>query len=41
MIYLVVGDAGAHKDRLSKLGLGKPILLDVDGNIVKQKSGDK
>ena len=35
MIYLVVGDAKTQLPRLKELGLGKPILLDNDGNKVK------
>lgn len=34
MIYLVVGDAATQLAPLSDLGLGNPILLDVDGNPV-------
>lgn len=33
MIYLVVGDAKTQLKPLKKLGLGKPILLNKDGNV--------
>ncbi len=33
MIYLVVGDAKTQMAPLEKLGFGKPILLDRDGNV--------
>ena len=32
MVYLVVGDAKSQLRSLRKLGLGKPILIDKDGN---------
>ncbi len=32
MVYLVVGDARTQLRQLSRLGLGRPQLLDVDGN---------
>ncbi|MFT5542441.1 MAG: zinc protease [Glaciecola sp.] len=32
MIYLVVGDAQTQLERMSELGYGEPILLDIDGN---------
>ncbi|MFQ3248676.1 M16 family metallopeptidase [Glaciecola sp.] len=32
MIYLVVGDAESQLKRMSQLGYGEPILLDIDGN---------
>ena len=32
MIYLVVGDAKTQLKPLRKLGCGKPILLDKEGN---------
>lgn len=35
MVYLVVGDAKIQMAELEKLGLGKPILLDLQGNEVK------
>jgi zinc protease len=35
MIYLVVGDAATQFDALRGLGLGDPILLDVDGQPVR------
>jgi len=35
MIYLVVGDAKTQLSRLSELGLGKPIILDTNGDLVK------
>jgi len=35
MIYLIVGDAETQFSRVTELGLGKPILLDVNGNPVK------
>ena len=34
MVYLVVGDAETQLKSLSKLGFGKPILLDKTGNII-------
>ena len=34
MIYLVVGDAETQMAPLEKLGLGKPIQLDKDGNLI-------
>jgi zinc protease len=35
LIYLVVGDARTQMPRLRRLGLGNPVLLDVDGNRVR------
>jgi len=35
MIYLVVGDARTQAPRLRQLGLGNPVMLDVDGNRVR------
>ncbi|MCJ7628138.1 MAG: hypothetical protein MUO50_07090, partial [Longimicrobiales bacterium] len=35
MIYLVVGDAATQLDALRGLGLGDPILLDVNGRPVQ------
>lgn len=32
MIYLVVGDAATQLKRMSELGYGEPIMLDMDGN---------
>lgn len=32
MIYVVVGDALTQLERMSALGYGEPILLDIDGN---------
>ncbi len=37
MIYLVVGDAKTQLGRLRRLGLGEPILLDLQGNPVSGK----
>jgi zinc protease len=34
MIYLVVGDARTQAPRLRGLGLGAPIMLDVNGRRV-------
>ena len=34
MIYLVVGDARTQLDRLTQVGFGRPILIDLDGNRV-------
>ena len=36
MIYFVVGDAVTQYDNLEKLGLGKPIKLDIYGNTLEQ-----
>jgi len=35
MIYLIAGDAATQLEKVKELGLGDPILLDKDGNIVK------
>jgi zinc protease len=35
MAYVIVGDGETQKKRLSGLGYGKPIVLDVDGNPVE------
>jgi len=35
MIYLVVGDAATQLDGLRGLGLGDPVLLDVNGRPVQ------
>jgi len=35
MIYLVVGDAKTQLARMKDLGYGDPIVLDIDGEIVK------
>lgn len=35
MIYLIVGDKATQFDKLKELGLGDPILLDKDGNVIK------
>ncbi len=35
MIYLVVGDAETQLARVTELGLGEPVMLDIDGNPVK------
>ncbi len=37
MIYLVVGDAKTQMEGLSELGLGEPILLDKDANVVAEE----
>jgi zinc protease len=34
MIYLIVGDAKTQLKSLTKLGFGKPIMLDKEGNIM-------
>jgi len=34
MIYLVVGDAETQLSRVKELGLGEPILLDINGNLL-------
>jgi len=34
MIYLVVGDAASQMHQLRNLGLGAPILIDKDGNVI-------
>jgi len=34
MIYLVVGDAKTQLERLGRLGMGDPTLLDREGNRV-------
>ena len=36
MIYVVVGDAATQYDNLEKLGLGKPIKLDIYGNTLEK-----
>jgi zinc protease len=36
MVYLVVGDAATQMARLNSLGLGKPVMLDTDGNPVEK-----
>jgi zinc protease len=36
MIYLIVGDASTQFEPLKNLGFGDPILLDREGNIIKQ-----
>jgi len=38
MIYLVVGDAQTQLSRIKDLGLGEPILLDINGNIISSDS---
>ena len=35
MYYVVAGDAKSQLGRISKLGYGKPVILDRDGNKVK------
>ncbi len=35
MIYLVAGDAKTQMRSLSRLGMGRPILVDKDGNVVR------
>lgn len=35
MVYLVVGDAKTQLARMSELGLGEPVLLDKNGQIIK------
>jgi len=37
MIYLVVGDAKTQMEGLSELGLGEPVLLDKDANVVAEE----
>ena len=32
MYYVVAGDAKSQLGRISKLGYGKPVILDRDGN---------
>jgi zinc protease len=34
MIYVVVGDAATQRERLSALGYGQPVLLDIHGRPV-------
>ena len=36
MYYVIAGDAKTQLKRITKLGYGKPVMLDRDGNIVKQ-----
>lgn len=36
MVYLVVGDAKTQMQGLAELGLGAPILLDKEANVVKE-----
>jgi len=35
MVYVVVGDARTQFERLKEAGLGEPIMLDKQGNVVK------
>lgn len=35
MIYLIVGDAKTQASRLTELGLGAPIMLDKEGNVIQ------
>ncbi|MCP4989553.1 MAG: hypothetical protein GY928_26915, partial [Colwellia sp.] len=35
MVYLVVGDAKTQLPRKKELGLGEPIILDRNGNVIK------
>ncbi len=35
MTYVVVGDAKTQLEPLRKLGVGNPVLLDRDGNLIK------
>ena len=35
MYYVIAGDAKTQLNRISKLGYGKPIMLDRDGNTIK------
>ena len=35
MVYLVVGDAKTQLPRMKDLGLGEPIVLDRNGDVVK------
>lgn len=34
MVYVVVGDATTQLEKLNELGLGKPVLVDRDGNVI-------
>lgn len=34
MIYVVVGDARTQFDRLKEAGLGQPVLVDMEGNLI-------
>lgn len=34
MIYVVVGDARTQFDRLKEAGLGEPVLVDIEGNLI-------
>ncbi len=36
MRYLVVGDAATQLPRLRDLGFGDPVLIDVDGNVIRE-----
>jgi zinc protease len=36
MIYLIVGDASTQLEPLKNLGFGNPVLLDREGNVLKQ-----
>ena len=36
MYYVVAGDAKSQLGRISKLGYGKPVILDRDGNKIRQ-----
>jgi len=35
MIYLIAGDAATQLEKVKELGLGDPILLDKDGNVIE------
>ena len=35
MVYLIAGDKATQLDKLKELGFGDPILLDKEGNIIK------
>ncbi|WP_227593058.1 M16 family metallopeptidase [Kangiella spongicola] len=37
MDYLIVGDAKTQLKRLEELGMGKPIVLDIHGNVLTQE----
>jgi len=41
MIYIIVGDKATQFDRLNELGLGKPILLDKNGDILSEYGSNK
>ena len=37
MIYVIAGDAATQMKQLKELGLGDPVLVDRDGNVVNSQ----